>query len=103
MNLRFFVGFAGGEAWLMGAERIDEIWNKIFLHGALANGLFFVFDDNLRIGDLNDFTARNSELGINEALYHGSFDDDLLNHEIIIGDSKTGDTTEIGVFLCLNA
>ena len=103
MNLRFFVGFAGGEAWLVGAERIDEIWNKIFFHGTFTNGLFFVFDDNLRIGDLNDFTARNSELGINEALYHGSFDDDLLNHEIIIGDSKTGDTTEIGVFLCLNA
>ncbi len=82
----------------MGTEGIDKVRNEIFLGGALADGLFLVFDDDFRIGDFDDFSAGDSELGINKAFNHGAFDDDLLNHKIIISDSEANDATEVSAF-----
>ena len=87
----------------MSAEGIDEIRNEVLFRSAFADGFFFVSDDDLCIGDLDDFAARDGELGVDETFNHGALDDDLLNHKIIITDGETDDATEIGVFLCLDA
>lgn len=49
------------------AERIDEIRDEIFLFGAGADGLFFVFYDDFVVGEFNNLGARDGELGVEEA------------------------------------
>ena len=50
------------------AEGIDEVGDEILLLGAGFDGLFFVSDDNLVIGNFDDFFSRDDELGVHETL-----------------------------------
>lgn len=87
---------------LLFAEWINEIGNKIFVLGAGFESFLFIFDDDFIIGDFNNFFARNGELGVNEGLKDGALDNNLLNHEIVGGESVTGDFAEFRMFLGLN-
>lgn len=69
-------------------ERIDEVWNKIFVFGFFANSFFFVFDDDLVVCNFDNFFARNSELGVGETLEKRAPYDDLLESEIFASDGK---------------
>ena len=51
-------------SWFGFSERIDEIGDKIFFHGALFDDFFFVFHDNFVVGDFGDFGARDDEFGV---------------------------------------
>lgn len=84
------------------AEWIDEIGDEILAHGALADGLFFVFDDDFVVVDFDDFAARDDELGVEERLERGALDDDLLGGEIVWGDGEVGDFAELGAFAGLD-
>ena len=69
-------------------ERIDEVWNKIFVFGLFANGFFFVFDDDLVVCNFDNFFARNGELGVGEAFEERAPNDNLLESEIFASDGK---------------
>lgn len=74
------------KAWF--AKRIDEIWDEIFFRGAGFDGFFFVFYDNLVIGDFDYLGAGNDEFGVGEALHEWALDYDLLDYEIIGGECE---------------
>lgn len=71
------------EALFRITERIDEVGDKIFLGGALFDGAGFIFDNDLVVGNFNDFVAGDGEFGVGEILEEGAVDDELLNHETI--------------------
>lgn len=82
----FFVCFDLGK--VLSAEGVDEIWNEILFFGATFEDLFFVFDDDFVVCDFDNFSTRDGELGVDESLKWGAFNDDLLDSEIIRVDSK---------------
>lgn len=82
-------------------EWIDEVGNEIFLTGAGFECFFFILDDDFVVGHFNYFLTRNSKLGIDEAFDEWTFDDDLLNEEIISVDGKIDELAEFGTFLGL--
>ena len=63
------------------------------MFGARFEDFFFVFDDDLIVGDFNDFLARDSEFGIDYGFQDGALDNDLLNDEIFGSKSVVGDFT----------
>lgn len=89
--------------WFSGTERIDKIGDEIFFFGAGADGFFLVFDDDLVVGDFNDFGARDGEFGVEERLDKRSANYELLDAEIVIGDRVIGDAPKFGTFFGLNS
>lgn len=88
--------------WFGSAKRIDEVRDKIFVFGAGADGLFVIFDDDFVVGDLDNFGAGNSELGVHEGFDEWAVDDELLNAEIIICDGKIYDFAKFRAFFGLD-
>ncbi len=84
------------------AEWIDKIRDKIFGSGFLFDGFFFVFDDYSVIGNLDNFFARDGEFWIKKRFDEWTFDDKLLDCEVVIGNSKIGNFAELGAFFGFN-
>ena len=82
----------GGFASL--AEGIDEIGDKIFFFGTGFQSFLFVFDDDFVVGDFDDFTTRDSKLGVEETLESGTLDDDLLDEKVVGIDGEIDDGTK---------
>ena len=77
-------------SWFGLSERIDEIWDKIFFCGALSYYFFFVSYDDFVVGNFDNFGAGYGEFGVKETFDGGALDDDLLDTEIVLGDSEIG-------------
>ena len=80
-------------------ERIDEIGDEIFFFGAGFDDFFFVFDDDFVVGNFDNLSFGDGELGVDEALDNGALDDDLLDVKIVRIDGKIDDFAEFTMFL----
>ena len=80
------------------AEWVNEVGDKIFRGGLFLDSFLFVFDDYAIIGNFDDFFAWNGKLRVDKSFDQWAFDDKLLNHEAIIGDSKIRDFAKFGAF-----
>ena len=80
------------------AERIDEVGDEIFVFGAIFEDFFFVSYDDFLVGDFDDFFAGDGKFWVEEGFDSGAFDDDLLNYEVIIGESVRKDFAKFGAF-----
>jgi len=78
------------------AEWVNEIWDEIFFFGAFFEDFFFVFDDNFIVGDFDNFFAGDGEFWVEEGFDGGALNDDLLNYEVVIGESVRKNFTEFG-------
>ncbi len=78
-----------------GAEGVDEVGDEIFLHGTSFDGFFFVLYDDFVVGDFDDFSPWDDELGVEEAFDEGALDDELFNGEIIVRDGEVDDFAEL--------
>lgn len=82
----------------LSAEGVDKIGNKIFFGGARFEDFFFVFDDDLIVGDLDNFFTRNKELWVDETLDERAFDDYLLNDKAIGINGVIDDLAKLRTF-----
>ena len=71
------------KAWFVIAKWIDEVGNKIFFGGASFEDFFFVFDDNLVIGDFDDLAAMDGKLRIDKTFDERTLDDNLLDDKVV--------------------
>ena len=83
-------------------ERINKIWNEIFVGGFFLDDFFLVFHDDFVVGDFDDFLSWNGEFGVGEAFNKWALYDNLLDSEIFAGDGKVDDFAEVGTFVSFN-
>ena len=76
-----------------GTEGIDEVGNEIFFFGASADGFFFVFDDDFVVVNFDDFVTGYNEFRVGKGFEGRAFDDELLDHEILLGDDVINNVT----------
>ena len=95
-----FVSFDLGE--ILSTKWIDEIWDEIFLFGALFEDFFLVFDDDFIVGNFDNFFARDGKLWVEERFECWALDDDLLDNKAIRVYGKARNLTEFGVLFGFN-
>jgi len=76
------------------AKWVYEIGDEIFFGGAGFEGLFFVFDDDLVVGDFDNLLTRNDQGGVIETFDKRAFDDDLADGIIVGRNGEVEDVSE---------
>ena len=82
----------------LGAERIDEVGDEIFVGGTFFEGFFFVFYNDFIVGDFDDFFAGDEKFRVHDTFHNGALDDDLLDEKIIRIDGEINNLAEFAAF-----
>ncbi len=89
--------------WSVGfAEWINKVRDEVFFGGSFFDNIFFVFNDELMVGDFNYFFSGDGELGISEAFNKWALNYNLQNLKIITRGIIANSATKMGAFFGFN-